>query len=341
MNITLKQLETFHAVVMTGSISRAARRIGLAQPTVSQQLAKMEETLGTPLFVRSRSAELGLTPAGDYWFRCAADLLGDYQSAIDKHEHEFGGNRLVMRFGATPSLRGRFLGAAARIAVKEARFSRFNFVWGITSQDLVEQMMLRQLDCAVVSSMSIEAHQESLSVTPLFHDRFVWLVPVDVPDTVVRDVLVTRADPGSAYSALARYVDVGPGLPLSGVTESWYRSNLPFAMPYFGCLTYQGAVDLVAEGLATCQCPLSLYPNLPKSITDRVQVYELDDIARDTVLVMPRHLASIGVFARFRDSIVDFIRGEYSDEMQPQMIGLRETGAATGAMAASRDRDVT
>lgn len=336
MNITLKQLETFHAVVTTGSISRAARRIGLAQPTVSQQLAKMEETLGTPLFLRNRSAELALTPAGEYWFRCAADLLTSYQSAINKHEHEFGGSRLVMRFGATPSLRGRFLGAAARIAVAEAQFSRFNFVWGITSQDLVEQMMLHQLDCAIVTSMSIEAHRESFSVTPLFRDRFVWMVPIDVPEDVVRDVLITRSDPGQAYAAMARYVDVGPGLPLSNVTESWYRSNLPFAMPYFGCMTYQGAADLVAAGLATCQCPLSLYPNLPTSITDRLRVYELDDIARDAVLVMPKHLASIGAFARFRDGIFDFVRDEYSEEMRPDMLDLPEPEAA----APLRHRDV-
>lgn len=340
MTVTLKQLETFHAVVVTGSISRAARRMGLAQPTVSQQLAKMEEVLGTPLFLRNRSAELSLTPAGEYWFRCAGDLIGDFQAAMTKHDHAFGGSRLVMRFGVTPSLHGRFLGAAARIAVAEARFSRFNFVWGITSGDLVEQMTLHQLDCAIVSDMSVEAHRDLFSVTPLFRDSFVWLVPASIPEALVREVLITRSDPGPGYEAMGRYVDVGPGLPLTPVTESWYRSNLPFAMPYFGCLTYQAAVDLVAAGLATCHCPLSLYPNLTKATAERLRVYELDGIERDAVLIMPRHLASIGAFARFRDEITGFIRNEYSEEMRPQMRDMPESGTGRGEGAASADRNV-
>ena len=42
MDITLKQLQIFQAVVVAGSITKASRRVGLSQPSISQQLAKLE-----------------------------------------------------------------------------------------------------------------------------------------------------------------------------------------------------------------------------------------------------------------------------------------------------------
>ena len=44
MDITLKQLEIFEAVIVAGSITKASRRIGLSQPSISQQLDKLEES---------------------------------------------------------------------------------------------------------------------------------------------------------------------------------------------------------------------------------------------------------------------------------------------------------
>ncbi len=310
--ITLRQLETFHAVVVTGSVGRAARRIGLAQPTVSQQIGKLEEALGTSLFLRNRAASVTLTPAGDYWFRCAADLLRGFQSAVATYEQDFASGGLALRFGATPSLHGPFLAAAARIATESGDFGRFTFVWGIASGDLVEQMTLHQLDCAVVSDAAIRASADSFAITPLFRDPFLWVVPAAISEAAVQEALATRRDPGPALAALGRYVEVGPGVPHAAATEGWYRENLPFARPFFSCQTFQAAVDLAAAGLATCHCPLSLFPNLARETSARLRVHTLEpDAARQAVLIMPRHLASIGAFARFRDALVHYIGERY------------------------------
>jgi molybdate transport repressor ModE-like protein len=55
MDITLKQMQIFRAVVIAGSITKASRRVGLSQPSISQQLAKLEERLGTQLINRNRT----------------------------------------------------------------------------------------------------------------------------------------------------------------------------------------------------------------------------------------------------------------------------------------------
>lgn len=52
MSLSLPRVRAFNAVFETGSISQAARRLGLAQPTVSQQLADLERDYDVILFRR-------------------------------------------------------------------------------------------------------------------------------------------------------------------------------------------------------------------------------------------------------------------------------------------------
>ena len=64
MDFTFRQLEIFRAVVVSGSITKASHRIGLSQPSISQQLAKLEDSLGVQLVNRNRTGSVSLTPAG-------------------------------------------------------------------------------------------------------------------------------------------------------------------------------------------------------------------------------------------------------------------------------------
>ena len=52
----LKYIEAFSAVISTGSISAAARQLGVSQPAVSQLIKKLEAAVGAPLFVRRNGA---------------------------------------------------------------------------------------------------------------------------------------------------------------------------------------------------------------------------------------------------------------------------------------------
>jgi len=59
----LAQLRTFIAVTEAGSVSAGAERVFLSQSSVSEQLKKLEERVGQPLFVRSKQG-MSATPAG-------------------------------------------------------------------------------------------------------------------------------------------------------------------------------------------------------------------------------------------------------------------------------------
>ncbi len=312
MKVTLKQLEVFRAVVLTGAISNARRTLGLAQPTISQQLAKMEETLGTQLLHRGRSQGLELTQAGEYWFRTAEDILGRMAEAEERHKATFNASQLNVRFGTTPSLRGRFLEEAAKIALKTQSFSRFEFVWAQTSDQVVEMINTHRINCGIVSAASVEMHKSSLHIEHLFSDEIVWMVPKDIPNDVVFRAMHSRKPAPAPYDALNRYVDVGPGIPWHDRSENWYRSQLPFASPYFACMTHQAAVDFVAGGMATAHSPLSLLPNLADQVRNRVKAFRLNELAREAVLIMPKHLLTLRAFSDFQSRLTEYCSTSYS-----------------------------
>ncbi|MEY5011248.1 MAG: hypothetical protein RLZZ253_2387 [Verrucomicrobiota bacterium] len=76
----LYQLEYFLEVARQRNFTRAAARLHLAQAALSEQVRKLEEELGGPLFVRGRR-ESFLTPAGEMLRSHAEILLGQAEVA--------------------------------------------------------------------------------------------------------------------------------------------------------------------------------------------------------------------------------------------------------------------
>src|SRR5438093_3262754 len=70
----LQQLRGFCAVVELHSVSKAAVRLHLSQPTVSLQVQALERELRTKLFER-RGPKLALTPEGEVLFELARPLV--------------------------------------------------------------------------------------------------------------------------------------------------------------------------------------------------------------------------------------------------------------------------
>lgn len=79
-------LRTFYALATTGSFTRAAEKVSRTQSAVSQQIQKLEETLGQPLFVRNRR-HVALTTAGELLLGYARQVLELLDQALDKLAH--------------------------------------------------------------------------------------------------------------------------------------------------------------------------------------------------------------------------------------------------------------
>lgn len=72
---TFRQLEIFEAIARHGSFTRAADALHLTQPTVSMQIRKLTDTVGTPLFEQI-GKRISLTEAGQDLAHAARDIFG-------------------------------------------------------------------------------------------------------------------------------------------------------------------------------------------------------------------------------------------------------------------------
>lgn len=96
-------LQYFYTIAKEGSIAKAALRLNIGQPTLSTQLKQLEDSLGRPLFERTKQ-RLYLTEAGRIAFEYAEKvfLLGDeMQEAL---EDRLQNNRLHVQIGALDSV---------------------------------------------------------------------------------------------------------------------------------------------------------------------------------------------------------------------------------------------
>ena len=83
----LALLETFVRIAERRSLSAAARDLGTSQPSISRQLAALEERLGTVL-VRRTTHDATLTPDGVALLTDARRLLGEWEAIEDRHSDE-------------------------------------------------------------------------------------------------------------------------------------------------------------------------------------------------------------------------------------------------------------
>lgn len=95
MSLDTLTLRCFIEVAELGSFTRAAARVGRSQSAVSQQVAKLEETLGKPLFRRGK--QLVLTDDGQLFLSYARRIHALHAEALDRfREPELEGE---VRFG--------------------------------------------------------------------------------------------------------------------------------------------------------------------------------------------------------------------------------------------------
>src|ERR1700752_319843 len=103
MLMELHQLRYFVAVAQTGNFSRAAERCHVSQPSLSQQILKLERRLGQPLLNRL-GRRAGLADAG----RLLRDRATAILAAVDEAERRLAeggglqGGRLAV--GAIPTI---------------------------------------------------------------------------------------------------------------------------------------------------------------------------------------------------------------------------------------------
>lgn len=101
--LSFRQLEVFRAVMVNGTISGAAEQMGIAQPTVTNTIRRLEDVLGTTLFDRSGS-RLKPTAIAHQVFETAAPSMSAFERLSDTVIEVVRGQHATFRMGVSPSV---------------------------------------------------------------------------------------------------------------------------------------------------------------------------------------------------------------------------------------------
>lgn len=97
--VNLNRLAVFVAVVEAGSLSAAARRLGLAKTMVSAHIQRLEAEVGASLLLRTTRRQ-SLTDAGEAFYEAARSIVHDAQEAISAAGQDSAEPRGTLRVAA-------------------------------------------------------------------------------------------------------------------------------------------------------------------------------------------------------------------------------------------------
>jgi len=170
------QLAYFVAVAEHRHFTRAAERMRVAQPSLSQQIRALEHDLGAPLFHRIRG-NVSLTEAGETLLPIARRILADTESARRAIRELDELDRGRVRLGAPPSLCTGLL--PAMLSAFRRRYPGIQLeLHESGSGDLRQQLTEGALDLALLAGTHGDPQ---LSATPLLLEELVVIAPADAP----------------------------------------------------------------------------------------------------------------------------------------------------------------
>jgi DNA-binding transcriptional LysR family regulator len=196
--LDLQHLRYFHAIAESGTMTAAAKTLGVSQPTLTVAMQNLEERLKTTLFLRERTG-VRLTATGEELYRHAEqvfEMLERVERRISGIENEDGGSFVVAcheSLGAyfLPGFMSDFMRTHPNVEI---------LIANSTSARTEEAVLERAADFGLV--VNANPHPDLVIVT-LFHDAMDVMIAMDAPppsrpvqprrDSMPPDTVVDRA----------------------------------------------------------------------------------------------------------------------------------------------------
>jgi DNA-binding transcriptional LysR family regulator len=186
--VELRQLRYFVAVAEELHFRRAAARLHISQPPLSQQIARLEDELGLRLLERTRR-RVELTPAGEAFLRDARATLAELDVAVSTARAIDAGQEGVLRVG--------FVGSAL-LSIVPPTVQRFRRTRPGVEIELRERSTVEQLRAVSTGLVDVGLVRppietdESLHTEVVMRERTVAAIPEDHPLARLRRVPLRR-----------------------------------------------------------------------------------------------------------------------------------------------------
>jgi len=185
----LHQLKYFVSVVDTGSVTKAAERCFISQPSISQQLSKLGDSIGKKLFSRVKG-KLILSEPGQVLYEQANKILikvEDAKRRVNEIDDTSGGSVAI---GILPTL-APFMLPSTLLALSEKYPEAMVTVREEISEAIVDAAARGEIDILIEVLPFDETH---LNIEPLFSDKFYVAVHQDNPLAKLEEVPINALD---------------------------------------------------------------------------------------------------------------------------------------------------
>ncbi|HBG99642.1 MAG TPA: LysR family transcriptional regulator [Rhodobacteraceae bacterium] len=183
----LKRLEVFEAIMRSGTVSAAARELGLTQSAVSRILARFEADLGFPLFRRAQGRLVPTARAHAVLVQ-VREVLAAVSGLRGLRSGDAARQRDALRFVTVPTLADTIMPTVLRSYGAAHPGARFAFDVR-TTDAAVDTMLRREADFAVVA---LPVAHPTLRVTPLYRATSCCVLPRDHP--LAAQAVISAAD---------------------------------------------------------------------------------------------------------------------------------------------------
>lgn len=167
----IKQLRYFCTVAEEGQVTKAANKLHMAQPPLSQQMKKIQEELDSDLFEK-RGRSLELTPAGKILYKKAKKILHDLEETIIEVRETKEEIRGVLSLGSNNSCFSYLPEQLKQLRLTHSKIS-FQLREGDTSF-LAESIINREIELALVR---LPIDLNDFSILRLPSESYVLVVP--------------------------------------------------------------------------------------------------------------------------------------------------------------------
>jgi DNA-binding transcriptional LysR family regulator len=247
MTVELRHLRYFLAVAEELHFSRAAERLQIAQPALSQQIRKLEVEIGVALFHRTKRL-VELTAAGQAMVRPARQALAEASAAVEAAQRAARGETGHLRVGFIESAAMTFVPQAVR------RFSAKHPDVGLSLSELavdaqVEGLRSGRLDVAI---LRLPAQTDGLELASIADEGLVVVTPDSHP-LAGRKRVSPAAIAGEPLILLAR--QMVPGLYDQIIALQHQHGAAWIAQE---ATSIQAVLGLVAAGLGISLLPASV-----------------------------------------------------------------------------------
>lgn len=284
--ITFRRLQIFWAVALFNNLTKASKQLGLTQPTLSQQIASLEETVGTPLFYR-RSNRMFPTEAGTHLLRMAEQVLESMQQLEDGLAEISDGTRQTVHLAGLNSVL-RVLLPPAMNKVHEA-YPKIDYdIHESAPAEVLELLYGRRISLGLIAANSIAPASAGFLQVPIYDDPYVLAAPACLELEGVTDPL-TDLSP-EALAILNRSIQFAFGTPYAKRVQAWYDEVIPGNWPFAKARSFEVALGMVRAKLGVCLAP-TLSCVVGAQVIDGVKLYRVNFPPRRLVALMPTHYA--------------------------------------------------